>query len=43
MVKRLAGPICHERFPRGLGGDFSPVASGKSRRVDAWLSSVLCC
>ena len=28
MVKRLVGLICHERFPRGMGGDFSPVASG---------------
>ena len=27
MVKRLVGSICHERFPRGMGGDFSPVAS----------------
>ena len=28
MVKRLAGSICYERLPRGMGGDFSPVPSG---------------
>ena len=27
MVKRLVGSICYERFPRGMGGDFSPVPS----------------